>query len=72
MWVREVEALLGNEDIGRDLQGVRFLLKMHQVYCTVPPYVCVEEEGERERGGGVAKEGGREREIERDVRVRMC
>ncbi len=28
-WAREAEALLGNEDIGRDLQEVRFLLKNH-------------------------------------------
>ena len=31
VWMREVEALLSNEDLGRDLQGVRFLLKKHQV-----------------------------------------
>ena len=30
-WVREAETLLSNEDIGKDLQGVRFLLKNHQV-----------------------------------------
>ena len=29
--MREAEALLSNEDLGRDLQGVRFLLKKHQV-----------------------------------------
>lgn len=28
-WAREAEALLCNEDIGRDLQEVRFLLKNH-------------------------------------------
>ena len=32
VWMREAEALLSNEDFGRDLQGVRFLLKKHQVY----------------------------------------
>ena len=31
-WAREAEALLSNEDIGSDLQGVRFLLKKHQVF----------------------------------------
>lgn len=31
VWVREAETLLSNEDIGKDLQGVRFLLKNHQV-----------------------------------------
>ena len=31
MWMREAEALLSNEDLGKDLQGVRFLLKKHQV-----------------------------------------
>ena len=40
VWMREAEALLSNEDLGRDLQGVRFLLKKHQV--------CREETG----GGG--------------------
>jgi len=29
--MREAEALLSNEDLGKDLQGVRFLLKKHQV-----------------------------------------
>ena len=38
VWMREAEALLSNEDLGRDLQGVRFLLKKHQV--------CREETGE--------------------------
>lgn len=28
-WAREADALLSNEEIGRDLQGVRFLLKNH-------------------------------------------
>ena len=32
VWVKEAETLLSNEDIGKDLQGVRFLLKNHQVY----------------------------------------
>ena len=31
VWVKEADTLLGNEDIGKDLQGVRFLLKNHQV-----------------------------------------
>jgi hypothetical protein len=31
VWARDAEALLSTEDIGRDLQGVRFLLKKHQV-----------------------------------------
>ena len=31
VWVKEAETLLSNEDIGKDLQGVRFLLKNHQV-----------------------------------------
>ena len=31
VWMREAEALLSNEDLGKDLQGVRFLLKKHQV-----------------------------------------
>lgn len=31
VWMREAEALLSSEDIGRDLQAVRFLLKKHQV-----------------------------------------
>lgn len=43
VWMREAEALLGNEDLGRDLQGVRFLLKKHQV--------CREKTG----GGGWGK-----------------
>ena len=46
MWMREAEALLSNEDLGRDLQGVRFLLKKHQV--------CGEE-----TGGGAWGEGFR-------------
>ena len=29
--MRDADALLSNDDIGRDLQGVRFLLKKHQV-----------------------------------------
>lgn len=32
LWVKEAETLLSNEDIGKDLQGVRFLLKNHQVH----------------------------------------
>ena len=31
VWMREADALLSNEDIGKDLQSVRFLLKKHQV-----------------------------------------
>lgn len=31
VWCREADTLLSNEDIGRDLQSVRFLLKIHQV-----------------------------------------
>ena len=31
VWAKEAETLLGTEDIGKDLQGVRFLLKNHQV-----------------------------------------
>ena len=34
VWARDAEALLSTEDIGRDLQGVRFLLKKHQVTAT--------------------------------------
>ena len=34
VWIKEAETLLSNEDIGKDLQGVRFLLKNHQV-CTL-------------------------------------
>ena len=30
-WIREADTLLSSEDIGRDLQSVRFLLKIHQV-----------------------------------------
>ena len=30
-WMRDADALLSNDDIGRDLQEVRFLLKKHQV-----------------------------------------
>ena len=31
VWCREADTLLSNEEIGRDLQSVRFLLKIHQV-----------------------------------------
>ena len=31
VWCREADTLLANDDIGRDLQSVRFLLKIHQV-----------------------------------------
>ena len=31
VWARDADALLSTEDIGHDLQGVRFLLKKHQV-----------------------------------------
>ena len=31
MWIREADTLLSNDDIGKDLQSVRFLLKIHQV-----------------------------------------
>ncbi len=31
VWAKEAETLLSTEDIGKDLQGVRFLLKNHQV-----------------------------------------
>ena len=31
VWVKEADTLLSTEDIGKDLQGVRFLLKNHQV-----------------------------------------
>lgn len=30
-WTKEVERLLSTEDIGKDLQSVRFLIKKHQV-----------------------------------------
>lgn len=30
-WMRDADALLSNDDIGKDLQEVRFLLKKHQV-----------------------------------------
>ena len=39
VWIKEAETLLSNEDIGKDLQSVRFLLKMHQVHYCV--HVCI-------------------------------
>ena len=35
VWCREADTLLCNDDIGRDLQSVRFLLKIHQVVVTM-------------------------------------
>ena len=31
VWIKEADTLLSNDDIGGDLQSVRFLLKVHQV-----------------------------------------
>ena len=41
VWCREADTLLSNEEIGRDLQSVRFLLKIHQVDRWVKYIVCI-------------------------------
>lgn len=35
-WISEVEKQLDSEDIGKDLQSVRFLIKKHEVLLLMP------------------------------------
>lgn len=41
MWMSLAEALLASEDLGKDLQSAKFLLKKHQVRIYVRMYICM-------------------------------
>ena len=41
MWMKLAKALLTSEDLGKDLQSIKFLLKKHQVDVYVFVFVCL-------------------------------
>ena len=41
MWMSLAEALLASEDLGKDLQSTKFLLKKHQVHMHIRMHTCM-------------------------------